>query len=156
MNLNSTAAAYSPAFWNSTAPTSSVFTYEGTGATNGDNMIAYCFANTEGYLKAGSYTGNGSSDGPFVYTGFRPAWVMIKNSSGTGGWEIHDNKRLGYNPADETLDANTSAAEATGNDLDILSNGFKVRNIYGTSNTNGNTYIYLAFAENPFKYANAR
>jgi len=156
MNLNSTAAAYSPAFWNSTAPTSSVFTYEGTGATNGDNMIAYCFANTEGYLKAGSYTGNGSTDGPFIYTGFRPAWVMIKNSSGTGGWEIHDNKRLGYNPADETLDANTSAAEATGNDLDILSNGFKVRNIYGTSNTNGNTYIYLAFAENPFKYANAR
>ena len=123
---------------------------------NTTNYIAYCFHSVEGYSKVGSYTGNGNADGPFIYPGFRPAWIMIKNATGTGGWEIHDNKRVGYNPADETLDANTTAAEATGNDLDILSNGFKVRNTYGTSNTSSSNYIYLAFADQPFKYSNAR
>ena len=146
------------ATWNDTAPTSTVFSIGNNIHVNesGDNYIVYCFHSVEGYSKIGSYVGNGNADGTFVHTGFRPAWIMIKNASGTGGWEIHDNKRVGYNPADETLDANTAAAEATGNNLDILSNGFKVRHTYGTANTSGSTYIYLAFAAQPFKYANAR
>ena len=81
---------------------------------------------------------------------------MVKNTGTTGGWEIHDNKRPGYNPAEKTVDANTSAAESNSNDLDILSNGFKLRNTYGTSNGSANTYIYLAFADQPFKFSNAR
>ena len=140
------------------APSSTVVNIGGGSLTStaGEDLIAYCFHSVEGYSKVGTYLGNGNADGTFVFTGFRPAWIMIKNASGAGGWEIHDNKRVGYNPADETLDANTSAAEATGNNLDILSNGFKVRHTYGTANTSGSTYIYLAFAEQPFKYANAR
>ena len=140
-----------------TAPTSTVFgiKYNYTHYSTNE-YIAYCFHSVEGYCKVGSYVGNGNADGTFVHTGFRPAWIMIKNISGTGGWEIHDNKRVGYNPADETLVANTTAAEATGNNLDILSNGFKVRHTYGTANTSGSTYVYLAFADQPFKFSNAR
>ena len=159
MSLNETDAfGASTSVFNNTAPTSTVFTVNTGGSVNAssENYIAYCFTDIEGYSKHGSYVGNGNADGTFVYTGFRPAWIMIKNISGTGGWEIHDNKRVGYNPADETLDANTSSAEATGNNLDILSNGFKVRHTYGTANTSGSTYVYLAFADQPFKFSNAR
>ena len=157
INLNSTAAAYSPAFWNSTAPTSSVFTYAGSGATNGDNMIAYCFANTD-TTKAGSYVANQSTNGTFIYLGFRPAFFLAKNISRSQEWIMMNNKTTDpYNPQDGSIQPNSSAAEGTGNEVDFLSNGVKLRNSGGGLNyASGDTFIYLAFAENPFKYANAR
>jgi len=123
----------------------------GTG-TNGNNgtRFAMCFADVRGYQKIGSFIGNGNTDGTSVYTGFQPAWVMIKKTSGTGDWEILDNKRLGFNGRNETLGANYTAAEGNYNRIDILSNGFKVRSTSGNVNTSGGTYIYLAIAENPF------
>jgi len=158
LNLNTTDAAYSPAFWNSTAPTSTVFTYAGSGATNGDNMVAYCFTPIAGYSAFGSYTGNGSTDGTFVYTGFRPRFVLWKNITQASQWILLDTARNTYNVANAYLEPNTSDAENTASTVfDMLSNGFKLRNSGGTDfNENANTYIYMAFAESPFKYANAR
>jgi hypothetical protein len=108
----------------------------------------------------GSYTGNGSSDGPFVYTGFRPAWVMIKRADSTSDWWIFDTARDTYNRIDSVLYPNLSVAEFTDTgtifDFDLLSNGFKNRSTNSIVNGSGATYIYLAFAENPFKFANAR
>ena len=123
----------------------------GTG-TNGNNgtRFAMCFADVRGYQKIGSFIGNGNTDGPVIFTGLKPVWVMIKKSSGTGDWEILDNKRLGYNGRNETLGANYTAAEGNYNRIDILSNGFKVRSTSGNVNTSGGAYIYMAFAENPF------
>ncbi len=148
--------------WNSTAPTSSVFTV-GTGADqngSGNTIVAYCFAPIAGYSAFGSYTGNGSTDGPFVFTGFRPRFVLIKCSSGSGaGWLIYDSARNTYNLVDLFLQANQSNAEAgnsTDNPLDFLSNGFKLRYSNTATNQSGETFIYMAFAESPFKYANAR
>jgi hypothetical protein len=140
--------------FNNTEPTSSVFSL-GSGATantSGGTQIAYCFAEKKGFSKFGSYTGNGSADGTFVYTGFKPAFVMVKQSSGVNGWVIKDNKRLGYNPTFYTLRANTSGAETTDSaeSVDYLSNGFKLRNTDSNNNGSGSTYIYMAFAENPF------
>ena len=112
-------------------------------------MIAYCFAEKKGYSKIGSYIGNGNADGTFVYTGFKPAWVMIKYINAGEGWIIHDNRRNGFNPDNDFLYANTSGAEVSSTHLDILSNGFKTRSTNGVVNGNGNTYIYLAFAEEP-------
>jgi hypothetical protein len=121
------------------------------------DCIAYCFAPVVGYSSFGSYVGNGSSDGPFVYTGFRPAFFMVKASSTTGPWIIYDSKRPGYNPELDTLSPDSSAAEDSsgGTTNDIVSNGFKIR---GTNDRNVSavTYIYAAFAENPFQYARAR
>ena len=117
-------------------------------------MVAYCFAEKQGYSKFGKYTGNGSSDGIFVYTGFRPAFVMTKATSSTSSWMMYDHKRLGYNPIDVALRANGADAESTslisGEDIDLLSNGFKVRNANATINASNVTYIYMAFAEHPF------
>jgi hypothetical protein len=159
LRLNSTAVSTSTSvMWNNTAPTSSVFsvgTYEYVNAS-GENYISYIFHSVEGYSKVGNYVGNGNANGPFVYTGFRPAWILIKDTGSANGWQLHDSKRPDYNPAEKTLDANTTAAEANSNDLDILSNGFKVRNTYGTANQNTSVYIYLAFADQPFKFSNAR
>jgi len=142
-----------------TLPTSSVF-YVGAGQeVNGNthNMIAYCFANTEGYLKAGSYTGNGSADGAFVYTGFRPAWLMVKNASVANSWRLWDSERPGYNLTNLYLTPDNTGQEGAINiDVDFTSNGFKLRGSNSSINGSGNTIIYLAFAENPFKYANAR
>jgi hypothetical protein len=159
MILNSTAASSGTAFWNSTAPTSSVFTYAGSGATNGDAMIAYCFANTEGFSKAGSYTGNGSTDGPFIWTGGRVQWLMIKETTNVASWYIQDSTRDVDNPvqalypiANDTLAENSS----WGDIMDLLSNGFKPRVNDTAWNRSGGSYIYLAFAEHPFKYANAK
>ena len=140
------------------APTSTVFTTgSGVNVTNGVTQIAYCFASVDGYSKIGSYTGNGNADGPFIYTGFRPAWIMIKRIDANGNsWRIHDSKR-GSNGAINTLHANlTNAEDANNVDDDILSNGYKVRTTSSDQNTDGATYIYMAFAEQPFKYANAR
>jgi hypothetical protein len=130
--------------------TSTVFN-SAMGANQGD-IIAYVFAEIEGYSKFGSYTGSGNADGPFVYTGFRPAWVMIKKSNSTGRWTLQDAVREPFNVVQKFLLAESSDAEDTsaGQDLDFLSNGFKIRNSNARQNGDGDTYIYLAFAENPF------
>jgi hypothetical protein len=160
LRLNTTDASSAQAtFWNSTAPTSTVFSI-GTGPStnnNGDSIVAYCFAPVAGYSAFGSYTGNGSTDGPFVYTGFRPRWVMWKNITSAGSWYIHDAARSSYNVTKAALFPNLSDAEnSTYSDLDILSNGFKQRRTDSDNNASGNTYIYAAFAESPFQYARAR
>jgi hypothetical protein len=160
MVLNTTAAAVtSSTAWNNTSPTSTVFTLGGAGnPSNANQDVAYCFAEVEGFSKFGSYTGNGSSDGPFIYTGFRPAFVLIKQSSVSGNsWQLLDTARETINPNDQVLFPNLSNAEGTLNaTFDFLSNGLKIRTTDGTVNTNGATYIYMAFAENPFKHSLAR
>jgi len=148
------ALATDTASWNNTAPTSSVFSVGASDANNksGNNIIAYCFAEKQGYSKFGSYTGNGGTDGTFIYTGFKPAWVMAKrtDSSSSGAWVMWDNKRSTFNPCDEYLIANTSDAESTtGTPIDIFSNGWKPGSA-GACNISGGSFIYLAFAENPF------
>ena len=160
--LNDTAAeASNNVYFNGTAPTDSVVT-RGSGADGNANdvtYVQYAFAEIEGYSKFGSYFGNGNSSGTYVYTGFRPAWVMVKCSSssqgGNANWRIQDSKRLGYNPEGKELYADLTNTEAS-NAFDILSNGFKIRNTSSGYNSSGATYIYLAFAETPFKFANAR
>jgi len=138
-----------------TAPTSSVFTLGSGGGLNGSNAnIMYAFTSITGYSKFGSYIGNNNADGTFIYTGFKPAFVIIKESSGTGDWELLDNKRLGYNPRNESLSPNLNSAEGNYNRIDILSNGFKVRDTSGNVNTSGGTYIYMAFAEAPLVGSN--
>jgi hypothetical protein len=162
--LNTTAAtADATTPWNDTLPTSTVFTLGNWNALNenGSNHVAYCFAPVAGYSAFGSYTGNGSTDGPFVYTNFRPRWVMFKKSSGTSNWGIVDTARDTFNVTDLYLYANLSNAEATGTStsgpfLDVLSNGFKLRGNSGDINDTSATYIYAAFAESPFKYSLAR
>jgi hypothetical protein len=123
----------------------------------GVDYISYCFHSVEGYSKVGQYEGNSNADGPFVYCGFRPAYILEKNIDASGEWNIWDVKRDTYNYAEKRLSANTNAVEDTGyTDLDILSNGFKFRRSSGSFNTSGNTNIYIAFAESPFKTSNAR
>ncbi len=149
-------------YWNDTDPTSSVFHVGGDGATSGNNVdyIAYCFAPVEGYSAFGSYTGNGSADGPFVYTGFKTRWLMIKSSSNSGeDWLILDTARDTYNDGDSSaLYASLSHADNSTSAIttDILSNGFKCIGTNAATNASGYTYIYAAFAENPFKTARAR
>ena len=140
----------------------SVISYVANNASSG-TYVAYCFAEKEGFSKFGKYTGNGNADGPFIHTGFRPAFVMIKNaSSGTQPWGMYDNRRVGYNEVVNYLQANDSSAEVTSiggvfyGQLDFVSNGFKIRESDSFLNGSGNTLIYMAFAEMPFKYANAR
>ena len=156
IRLNTTAAAVAadPA----TLATSTVF----SSLIGGNNVIAYCFAEVAGYSKFGTYKGNGSADGPFVYTGFKPAWVVMKRTDDTSSWEVLDNKRQAYagNKRYLDLDLNLAATEnaTNGTALDLLSNGFKHRDgvSTGTKNVDGATYLYIAFAEFPFKYSNAR
>ena len=141
------------AYYQDTEPTSSVFSVGSEAATNYSSaaLIAYCFAEVKGYSKFGQYTGNGNADGSFVYTGFKPAWVMIKQSSASGeGWHIFDNKREGYNVDNDPLLANTNGAEGTSDMIDLLSNGFKLRTTSEAVNESSATYIYMALAENPF------
>ena len=160
LDTNGAATAYggSTAMWNNTAPTSTVFSVGTNASTGGSaNYVAYVFAEVEGYSKFGSYTGNGSTDGTFVFTGFRPAWVMIKQTNSTGSWVMHDNKRSPFNVIDEDLFANLSSAESDNTvDKDFLSNGFKHRASHLAVNASGSTYIYMAFAEQPFQFSNAR
>ena len=156
--LNTTAATVdSAAWWNDTAPSSTVFTVNTDHSVNADAeaYVAYCFAEKQGYSKFGGYTGNGSADGPFVYTGFKPAWVMTKRTDTTSGWFIQDIKRGIRNSSSGTaLEANTTLAESgigpTNYDIDFLSNGFKLRQGNAYLNASGGSYIYMAFAENPF------
>jgi hypothetical protein len=151
--INSTnAEATSSTQWNNTDPTSSVFSVGTSNNTNdsGDSMIAYCFSSIKGFSKFGSYTGNGNSDGTFVYTGFKPAFVMIKNYSAISNWIMFDNKRDIDNVVNNRIFPNADAAQNTNTDiLDFLSNGFKIRATSGESNESGATYIYMAFAEEP-------
>jgi len=116
--------------------------------------IAYCFKGVQAFSKFGSYATNNNADGPYIFTGFSPAFVMLKVASGnTGGWDIYDNKR-GFNPNEEVLQANASTAEASSDAIDLLSNGFKIRNTSGNQNGSGDTIIYMAFAEAPFVNSN--
>ena len=159
LSLNQTIAeATSIDRWNDTATDSVNFTVGDSGDTNGAfNYIAYCFASKKGFSAFGSYYGNGNADGPFVYTGFIPAFLICKISSGnTGGWDMFDNKRDTFNPTDQILQANSSSAEADSDDIDFLANGFKIRNTSGNHNGNGYTYIYMAFAEFPFVSSNSK
>jgi len=158
IRLNENFAAATDDIWQDTAPSSTVFHLSQDTATNesSETYIAYCFAEVEGYSKFGSYTGNGSTDGTFIYTGFKPALVMAKRSDSTGSWYIFDNTRATFNETEPYLLANVTNVEATDLGWDLLSNGFKHRTSYIEQNTSGGSYIYMAFAETPFKYANAR
>ena len=141
-------------YWNSVAPTNQVFGVSPDGYNNnksGEDTIAYCFADVQGYSKFGSYTGNGNADGSFIYTGFSPAFVMIKETTGTGKWVMKDNRRTGINVNQSTIYANEPEAEGTpGYELiDLLSNGFKQRGTGSYVNGSGTPYIFMAFAEHP-------
>jgi len=155
------AAATDSTFFNNTAPSSTVLTL-GTRSHVNDSSgtwtyVAYCFAAVPGYSAFGSYTGTGNTDGPFVYLGFRPRFILIKSTSAVGNWEMLDSSRDPYNPTGLLLRSNSSAAELNGSPIsDFLSNGFKPRSANGNQNDTGVTYIYMAFAENPFKNALAR
>jgi len=161
LTLNDTSAeANNPSHFNSTAPTSSVFSIGTSGRVNvsSQTQIAYCFAGKQGYSKFGSLTGNGNADGAFVYTGFKPAWIMYKrtNSGADDSWVIADNKRDIDNVVQKYIFADQSNAEGTTNFVDFLSNGFKYRLADNTTNGSGNSYIYMAFAENPFVTAGTK
>ena len=153
LHLNTTGGSdTNSGFFNNTSPTSTVFTV-GDGSTvntSSGTYIAYCFADVKGFSKSFSYTGNGSADGTFVYTGFKPAYVLIKRTDAAFGWFIFDIKRDTYNVASNYLLPYTTDAEASLTTLDILSNGFKIRQSQSYINASGGTYIYMAFAENPF------
>ena len=154
-NLNySNNNSVSNTWWNNTAPTNSVFSIGTYAAVNQSsaNFIAYCFAPVAGYSAFGSYTGNGSTDGPFIYTGFRPAFLIVKSTtSSSSNWLIADSVRSPENVADEILRANTNGAETDSDYFDLLSNGFKVRGTPSGLNSSGETVIWAAFAENPFQ-----
>tara|TARA_R110002012_G_scaffold270829_1_gene455935 strand:+ start:723 stop:1769 length:1047 start_codon:yes stop_codon:yes gene_type:complete len=153
---NSSAFATDTVSWQNTTPTSSVFSIGNDGGTNssGNTMIAYCFAEKKGYSKFGSFVGNGepAGDAPFIYTGFKPAFLIIKSSTYAESWIMTDNKRLGYNGSAANFRADTSNAEITdsGVNPDLLSNGFSLQNNDNSYNKNGQSYIYWAFAESPF------
>jgi len=159
---SSSASITNSDWWNNTSPNSTTFTlgndYDVNANISGGNYLAYCFSEVTGYSKFGSYTGNGSSDGTFVFTGFRPAWIMIKKSSGNSRWSINDIKRNPENVTDALLFAEDSIPESasSSHNIDLLSNGFKHHNTEGELNGSGEEFIYLAFAEAPFKYARAR
>jgi hypothetical protein len=161
INLNEgLAAAVFAANWNNTAPTSSVFTIGTNSAVNtsAGTYVAYCFAAIKGFSAFGSYTGNGSTDGPFVYCGFRPRWILLKRTDAAADWHLHDTSRDPYNSSNTILLPDSSSADLvnTAFALDILSNGFKLRTTDGSTNASGSPFIYAAFAENPFQNALAR
>ena len=154
LQLNTTGASSDTTLsFNDTEPTTTVITLGSDSSVNENTKshVAYAFAEIEGFSKLGSYTGNGAADGPVVYTGFKPAYVMIKKTSGTGSWVIYDSQRSPYNEIDDQLLADTTAAETTGSEeIDFLSNGFKIRTADSDVNTSSGTYVYAAFAEYPF------
>jgi len=157
IDLDGTGAAGSAStYWNNTAPTTSVFsigTANNTGAAQ--TYVAYCFAEKTGFSKFMGWSGNGETDGTFLYTGFKPAFFMYKVATGTtGGWGMLDNKRDTINPVDNTLSANSNSAQAADHDVDFLSNGLKIRSAGGNINMSGATYIGMAFAEAPLVGSN--
>jgi hypothetical protein len=156
LNLNTDGAANVDSggvYYNSTDPTSSVFsvgTNVGYNASS-DDFIAYLWSEKQGFSKFGSYLAEGNADGVYVNLGFRPAFLMIKNiSSNSTNWHLYDNKRLGYNVDNDMQRPNLATADQTDDDLDLLSNGFKIRRVTTALNTDGETYVYMAFAEQPF------
>jgi len=153
MTIDAGAMGDDAALWNDTNSTSSVFSV-GTGVTNVGAMTAFCWANVEGYIKSGSYEGNGNANGTFVYTGFRPAFIICKSIDSGTSYQLFDDKRVGFNVDNNSVLVDTNDAEATTDMIDILSNGFKFR--ISTDPNIAETYIYLAIAKNPFKYATAR
>ena len=147
------AAPNSTGAWNTTSPTSSVFSVGSHGGTNasGEATIAYCFAEKQGYSKFGSYTGNNNADGAFVYTGFKPAWLLVfAYEAGNENWMLIDNKRDGFNVENEQVFPNTNDDEESNNEVDLVSNGFKLRRNNSRMNGDDYPYIYMAFAESPF------
>lgn len=155
--LDTTAAATtSTNFWNPISTSSFGVSAGGLNNRTGATHIAYCFAEVPGFSKFGSYTGNGSTDGPFVFCGFRPAFVMVKRTDAVSNWNMADNQRPSYNPENEMLLANSSSAALTSYPVDFTANGFKMRNTEGGYNTSGGTYIFMAMAESPFKTSLAR
>ena len=158
IELQSTAAESTFNDWDDTAPTSSVYSVGGAGGytptnTNNALYLAYVFAEVQGYSKFGSYVGNGNAAGPFVYTGFKPAFVLVKCIDAAGEWQIYDHKRPGYNFPNYNLSPNNATAEYQGasyHNMDILSNGFKILLTDVAVNSVGKKYMYAAFAENPF------
>jgi hypothetical protein len=155
LELNNTTAEQTGNWWGNTTPTSSLIYLGNDGATNGgsDPFIMYAFSDVQGYSKFSSYVGNGDSDGPFIYTGFKPAFFLVKRSSDAETWLMYDNKRLGYNAYNNPLQADSANSESTGNgtnmEIDLLSNGIKIRGTVNATNSSGSTYIYMAFAEAP-------
>jgi hypothetical protein len=160
LNLNN-AATTDATIWNNTAPTSTVFSVGNDSSVNTspNTYVAYCFAQIAGYSAFGRYTGNASTDGPFVYLGFRPRYILIKDiSTSDYGWLVNDTARNPFNLAQNVLVPNSTGAESAIDYfwIDFLSNGFKLRTANATGNGSGINYIYMAFCENPLKYANAR
>ena len=156
LKLNTTGAETTSSAWNNTTPTSSVFTIGTSASTNvsGENFINYCFAEKQGFSKFGSYKGNGNDDGAFIYTGFKPAFILVKNAAITDNWSIFDNKRLGYNAFNYVLYADITNVGSNGLPIDILSNGFKWRTSAAMVNGSGNNCIFMAFAEAPLVGSN--
>ncbi len=152
--LNATDATSDAGIWKDSDPTSVYFRHDNSTSVNanGEDMVAYLFTSIQGYSKFGSYLGNGNANGTYVYTGFRPAFVLVKRTNTSGGnWWLWDNKRLGYNAANDNQYADLNNAEDTsGRGINLLSNGFKCISTDNGSNGSGNTYIYAAFAHSPF------
>jgi hypothetical protein len=148
----------STAIWDNTNPTSSVFSLGAYDDTNRNSatFVAYLWTEIAGFSRIGSYVGNSSSDGPFVWCGFRPAFVMIKSTAGGSQWMIYDDQRDGYNVDNDHLNPDDNATEATDDDIDLLANGFKLRRSSTNFNNSGDTFVFAAFARSPFKTANAR
>jgi len=156
IELDATSPAQTPGVagrWNNTDPNSTVITFGNDDDVNGntENYVAYFFAEKKGYSKFGSYTGNGNADGTFIYTGFKPSFVLVKQTNASGeDWFICDNKREGYNGENNRLLPNANSSESTDSPIDILSNGFKARQSGAAVNGSGSNYIYMTFAESPF------
>jgi hypothetical protein len=152
LNTDSAASGADIGFWNNTSPTSSVFSVGGSTAVNGNgnSIIAYCFAEVPGFSKIGVYTGNGNADGPFVYCGFKPTFILMKRNLGNSfdDWFIFDNKRDGFNPNNKKISPNEDVAESSDTGLfDLLSNGFKLRTNNSNNNGDGGNFIYMAFGQ---------
>jgi hypothetical protein len=155
LNTNASVAT-STGMWDNTLPTSSVFSLKNEEKNNntGQDIISYCFAEKKGFSKFGSYTGNGSTDGAFIYTGFKPAFVLVKNTAITDNWSIFDNKRIGYNAFNYVLYSDITNVGSNGLPMDILSNGFKWRTDAAMVNGSGQSHIFMAFAEAPLVSSN--
>ena len=155
LRLDTNAAVSGALHVSGAAPTSSIIYLDSDHIVNASSeaYICYAWAEVEGFSKFGSYTGNGSTDGPFVYTGFKPAFVMTKRTNSTGDWRMQDTARVPYNPFTGYLRASTSEAELSGGAFDFLSNGFKIRSTDAEINASGGAFIYMAYAEHPFQGA---
>ena len=152
LHLNNTDAQQTGSDFGNDVPTTTVFHTNVSGA-DGRSYCFWAFKNVDGFSKAGKYIGNGSTNGPFVYTRFKPSWLIVKRSDSTNNWQIFDNTRNPFNPVDKRLYSDLANAEATGSTSDIFdftSNGFKVREDNAAINASGGTYVYLAFAQHPF------